>query len=210
MMSDDLPTNAIRTFSEDEELIRKRRDLIAERALPLFIKASFNRTSVREIARACDMSIGSLYHYIGTKDDIGFLLADQLRQEMLDFVGTAFDAHRPTESLRVMIERWYRLCDKLQDNVVFLYREFGNLSKSVQKRIVEVDERSIALFEMVLASGIRTGEFRIADAKLFALNIYISGNMWAFRRWYLRGHYTLEQYIAYQTEFFMSSAMMQR
>ena len=211
----DLKTEAaaeasIRTLSGDEELVHERRQFIAECALPLFMKNGFHRTSVRQITKACNMSIGALYHYIGSKDDIGLLLAEQLRREMIEFMRSAFDDPRPAESLRSTIAEWCRLCDKLQDNVLFLYREFGNIKESIRKRIVEVDDQCIEMFEKVLIRGVNAGEFRIANTRLFALNIYVCGNMWAFRRWYLRKLMTLDQYIADQTDFLMSSALAKR
>lgn len=202
--------SSIRTLSGDEELVHERRQFIAECALPLFMKNGFHRTSVRQITKACNMSIGALYHYIGSKDDIGLLLAEQMRREMIEFMGSAFDDPRPVESLRSTIAEWCRLCNRLQDNVLFLYREFGNIKESIQKRIVEVDDQCIEMFEKVLVKGVNAGVFRISNTRLFALNIYVCGNMWAFRRWYLRPLMTLDQYIEDQTDLLMASALANR
>ena len=200
----------IRTMSNDEELVRERRLFIAKCALPLFMKNGFNRTNVRQISKACNMSIGALYHYLGSKDDIGLLVAEQMRSEMIEFMGHAFEDPRPEESLRSTIAEWCKLCDRLQDNVLFLYREPRNIKKAVQERIAEVDEQCIGMFEKVLTKGVDAGVFRIANTKLFALDIYVCGNMWAFRRWYLRKFMTLDQYIECQTDALLSSALCKR
>lgn len=197
----------IRTMSNDEALVRERRRFIAERALPLFMEKGYNRTSVREISKACDMSVGAVYHYLGSKDDIGLLVAEQLRTEMLEFMEHAFEDTRPEESLRSTIAGWCRLCDRLQDHVVFLYREPRNIRLPVQKRIVEIDRQCIEKFEDILRRGVDAGVFKIADVRLFALTICVLGNMWAFRRWYLKNLITLDQYIDCQTDAVLNSAL---
>lgn len=176
------PSNIIRTMSRDEALVKARRSLIAERALTLFLKQGFHRTQVRDIARACGLSSGTFYHYLGAKDDIAVILADQMNDEILEFVNTSIDTTCATECLRNAMERWYSLCDRLQDSVVFLYRETGNFSTEVQSQIKDIDERCVAMFEMILANGIRNGEFQIDDARLAATDLYMCGHVWALRR----------------------------
>ena len=201
------PEATIRTMSNDHELVRERRRFIASRSLPLFSKNGFDRTSVRDISKACDMSVGAVYHYLGSKDDIGLLVAEQMRSEMLEFMGHAFDDPRPVESLRSIIAEWCRLCDRLQDNVLFLYQEPRNIGKPIQERIAEVELQCLAWFEEILCKGVDTGTFRPMDTRLFAFNIYICGNMWAFRRWYLGKLMTLDQYISAQTDALINSAL---
>ena len=72
MLSD---TN-VRTACKDGALIDTRRRQIVQAAATLFVKKGYFQTSIREIAEASGMSIGALYHYIGSKDDILFLLTD--------------------------------------------------------------------------------------------------------------------------------------
>lgn len=197
-------------MSRDEALVNERRRLIAECALPLFMKGGFDRTSVRQITKACNMSIGALYHYIGSKDDIGLLLAEQMGEEMTAFMSAAREKSDPAESLRHTIAEWCRLCDRLQDNILFLYREFGSIKQPSQKRIVDVDAQCIAMFEKLLVRGVNAGVFSIANTRSFALNVYVCGHMWAFRRWYLRKLISLDQYIDDQTGFFLIGALFKR
>lgn len=48
----------------------QRRREIAQAALELFSKKGFTRTSVREIAEACEMAKGSIYDYFANKEDV--------------------------------------------------------------------------------------------------------------------------------------------
>jgi AcrR family transcriptional regulator len=58
----------------DRELTEMKQRLIVERASSVLFKKGFHGTSIRDIAAACDMSMGQLYHYISSKDDILFLM----------------------------------------------------------------------------------------------------------------------------------------
>ena len=67
-------TYVIRTRSNDEKLVQEKRHLIARRAIELFAEKGFKATTMRELAQACGMAQGAVYHYIGTKDDILHLI----------------------------------------------------------------------------------------------------------------------------------------
>ena len=48
--------------------------LIVEGASKVLFEKGFGKTSIRDIAAACGMSMGQLYHYISSKDDILYLM----------------------------------------------------------------------------------------------------------------------------------------
>ena len=48
------------------------RDRISEAALTLFLRNGFARTGVREIAALSEVSVGSLFNYFESKEDILF------------------------------------------------------------------------------------------------------------------------------------------
>ena len=62
---------------KDERLVQKRRDQMINGAVALFNEKGFHRTTTREIARAAGFSIGTLYEYIRTKEDVLYLVCDQ-------------------------------------------------------------------------------------------------------------------------------------
>lgn len=193
----------MRQSARSETSLEERREHLAECALPVFLENGFQGTTVSEIAQAANMSKGNLYYYIRSKDEIAVILTDRIGKGLSAFVETSFDAEHAVESLRNAIGAWFRLCDRLQDSIVFLYREFGNIPKSTLPRLLDVDDRCIALFEMMISTGVKNGEFKVEDGNLLALEIYLAGHAWAFRRWYLRRRYTLEQYIERETNRFM-------
>lgn len=55
----------IRTYCGDEALVNVRRMQIIQGAIKVFVEKGYSRTNMRELAKACNMSIRSLYHYVG-------------------------------------------------------------------------------------------------------------------------------------------------
>jgi AcrR family transcriptional regulator len=195
--------NNIRTYSKDEELIASRRRHIARCAAHLFVKHGYDSTSVREIAEACNMSMGSLYRYIGTKEDILYLVMSQGLYKFLEFchsVETSTGALSPPETLQQAIRKFYQIVDEIQDVVLFSYQDTKNLEPQAQQRIFDLDRQVVAAFEKLLTKGCETGDFKIHNVTMVAHDIVAIGGMWAVRRWFLRKYCTLEEYIKEHSE----------
>ncbi|MDP3286549.1 MAG: TetR/AcrR family transcriptional regulator, partial [Desulfobacterales bacterium] len=75
-------TKDIPTQVKNPDLVEKRRRQIAEAAVKLFIEKGFHKTSTRQIAKAAGVSIGSLYEYIASKEDILYLVCDSIHVEV--------------------------------------------------------------------------------------------------------------------------------
>jgi AcrR family transcriptional regulator len=71
--------------ARSEALTEERQARIAECALGVFVEKGFHAATIRDIAAACDMSMGQLYHYISSKDDVLFLVhRDCARQQVAE------------------------------------------------------------------------------------------------------------------------------
>lgn len=73
---------AIQSSVKDESLIEKRRAQMIRGAVTLFKEKGFHRTTTREIAKAAGFSIGTLYEYIRTKEDVLYLVCDSIYDEV--------------------------------------------------------------------------------------------------------------------------------
>jgi len=196
----------IRTHSDNFDLVKIRREEIARKSVEIFMKNGYEETSVRDIARACGMSIGQLYHYIGSREDVLYLTLQYTNSRIIDFVqniSVKFDTVAPTKALQQAIDVYYRGVDSIQNIVIFMYRHTNNLRPAARKQVYKYNEPLVGVFEKILSRGCETGEFKIEDIGLIAHNIVTSGDMWALRRWFLNKRYTVDQYIKSQTALFM-------
>ena len=72
-------------------------------------------------------------------------------------------------------------------------------------RVMSSDALSIKIIEEILVEGSRQGEFDVPDPVLAANNIIVLCDTWAFRRWFLRKHVTINEFTEKQVDFILRS-----
>lgn len=170
-------------------------------AVKLFKEKGFHRTTTREIAKEAGFSIGTLYEYIRTKEDILYLVCDSIYLEVHDRL-VDLTEEKSIEGLKSSIIQYYKLIDDMSDEFVVMYQESKSLPKDALQYVLKKEMEMVALFERILQSLAKSGELAIQteDIGLAAHHIVVQGQMWAFRRWALNNKYTLNEYIKVQTD----------
>jgi AcrR family transcriptional regulator len=73
-------------------------------AAEIFARRGFHQASTREIARAAGLSLAGLYHYVGTKDELLFLVLDRSLDRLLAaLAGACAAAAAPDAQLRALV-----------------------------------------------------------------------------------------------------------
>ncbi len=201
------PEGEIVTHIKNKDLVRKRRRQIVDAAVKLFIKHGYHKTTTRELAKETGLSIGSLYEYISTKDDILYLVAIAIHAEVEQGVKDALE--RPTRSkdaLAEVIREYFLVCDRMSDHVLLMYQVTHFLPEKWEKKVLEAELRITHLFIDAMKKLRELEKLPNLDdntINLIGHNISIVGHTWAFRRWYFSKIFTIDQYIEQQTEFIM-------
>jgi len=198
----------IRTFSSNEGLVSERREHIAKSVAPLFVRKGYRQTSIREIAKACGMSMGHLYYYIGGKEDVLQIMMDYDLHFYVNLVKKIISSSKslsPTEALVTVIDQFFRAIDTASDFTLFFYQETKNLQPDARKIIMDRERGLVLEFEKLLYRGCQAGEFQIDNIPIVANNIVITGHMWALRRWLLGKICGLDDYIQCQTDYVLKS-----
>ncbi len=193
----------IPTQVKDPELVSRRRRQIADAAVQLFIRNGFHKTTTRQIARAAGISIGSLYEYFTCKEDILYLVCEQIHAEMERGVAQAMaHASGGKEALAEVIREYFLVCHRMSDFILMIYQQTQSLPPQWQRRVLENELRITGILVGVLARLASSGELpRLTERtiEILAHNIVVLGHMWTFRRWFLAKHYRIEDYIRLQT-----------
>ncbi len=195
--------NKIKSKIKDKELVDTRRIELVNAAVELFVRKGFHQTTVREIAREFGMSMGALYDYISTKEDILFLVCDHIHGSVSNKLKESLQSEKSgMEILKNAISDYFIIIDENQDYMLLLYQETKSLSKAARKYIFVAENELTSIFEDILKQCIKEKTFSInhRKTKLVANNIMVIGQMWAFRRWILRDNYSINSYIKTQTE----------
>jgi len=196
-------TRNVETLVKDQGLVAKRREQICQAALKLFSKKGYDRTSVREIAKAAGLSIGALYSYIKNKEDIFFLIYQRIlsifRERMLK---AAEGIEDPDLQLKAAFEETLRIYDEYRDEVLLLYQESHVLGRQALQSLMEVDRLYASFFQEILERGNREGRFAVKEPNLIAVSLLFLCAVWALKRWNLKG-YTLDDAIHHLVPFIL-------
>lgn len=198
---------------KDERLVKKRRNEMIKGAIALFKQKGFHRTTTREIAKASGFSIGTLYEYIRQKEDVLYLVCDRIYDEVYERLEKDIGMHHGTiESLKLAIARYFKVIDDLQDEVLVMYQEVKSLTKDSLPYVLNKELQMVKIFENILRECVENGAFSLTEREiqLFAHDIFVLGQMWAFRRWALHKMYTLEEYIELQTQLLLRGILEKR
>ena len=193
----------IPTQVKNKALVTQRRRQIVDASVNLFIEKGFHKTTTRQIAKASGISIGSLYEYIATKEDVLYLVCDAIHAEIERGVADALKrAKNGRNSLAEVIREYFMVCHRMNDHILLIYQETQSLPSKYQRVVLENEIRITGIFTGVLAKLIESGDLsRISPRQLdlVAHNISVLGHMWTFRRWFLANHYSIDEYIDFQT-----------
>ena len=192
----------VKSSVKDESLIEKRREQMIRGAVKLFKEKGFHRTTTREIAKEAGFSIGTLYEYIRTKEDVLYLVCDSIYNEVLDRLLSLPIQQGTVDGLQAAIKQYFLLIDEMSDEFLVMYQEAKSLPKDALKYVLKKEMEMTALFEDILQTCRKSGELRIAekDINLAAHHIVVQGQMWAFRRWTLHKNYKIEDFIRVQLD----------
>ncbi|KPH72774.1 TetR/AcrR family transcriptional regulator [Oceanobacillus caeni] len=198
--------NKVVSNVKDQELIKKRRDQMIKGAITLFKEKGFHRTTTREIAKASGFSIGTLYEYIRTKEDVLYLTCDAIYEQVRERIENAFELEQPSrESLVKVIESYFYLMDDLQEEILILYQEAKSLKQETRGYILQKERNMVDILEKVILNCIPE-QITKQEAVILANNIFVQGHMWGFRRWILQKQFSLEEYIHLQINAMLRAA----
>lgn len=194
---------SVETNVKDEELIRIRRDQLVKAAVKLFTEKGFHRTTTREIAKASGFSIGTLYEYIRSKEDVLYLVCDDIYNKVSEKLKLSMALKGSgLQSLENAIKGCIHVMDEMQDEVLVMYQEAKSLSKESLSYVLNKEKDMAYYFKEVLDHCVQNGALKLneKESTFFSHQILVQCQMWAFRRWTLRKEFTIEDYKALQVK----------
>lgn len=196
----------IQSTVKDENLIAIRREQMIQGAIKLFREKGFHRATTREIAKAAGFSIGTLYEYIRTKEDVLYLVCDSIYKQSMERLATFEIKEGTVDELKAAIREYFLQVDGMLDELTIMYQETKSLAKEAQIYVFTKEFEIVAVLERLLKRCVQSGEITMTDKQIHmaANNLVVQGQSWAFRKWALHRQHTLDEYIDMQTTLFIS------
>ncbi|MED3661350.1 TetR/AcrR family transcriptional regulator [Ureibacillus sp. FSL K6-8385] len=199
----------VQTSVKDESLIELRRQQIIEAGVKLFKEKGFHRATTREIAKAAGFSIGTLYEYIRTKEDVLYLVCDHIYNKVTECLSEISTKKGTIEELEKAIRQYFLLIDRMVDEFTVMYQETKSLPKQAMQYVLSKELEMVSLFEKILHNCVKSGEISLTDREIYlaANHLVVQGQSWAFRKWAFHKKYTIEDFIETQIKLFFSGIL---
>lgn len=187
----------------DEKLVLRRREQIVAAAIDLFSRQGYYRTSIQDIAHRAGVSIGLIYQYAQTKEDVLLLsLMSVLETYKQEIPRSVRPTDEPLEALWTTFATYCRIIDRHRSAAVLTYRSTNSLRSEQRQFVKQLELETNELVAKRLRDCIAAGLFREIDVDLVTYQLVLYAHAWALKYWRLSQMTTIESYIEKGFDFF--------
>lgn len=171
---------------DDRSESERRREVILT-AGQLFCRHGYERTTVRELARAVGLQSGSLFHHFRSKEEILVAVMNNGIQEVIDGGGQALARYdEPADRLAALfrVHMWSMLHGAGGDAMNALVYEWRSLSPPSRDAVKSLSDRYEQMWQDVVAGAVDAGLLQ-GDARI--IKRCVLGAMNLTVQWYKPG-----------------------
>ena len=175
--------------SRTRERIAVVRGRIAAASLGLFLRRGFHGTGVREIAAATGVSVGTIFNYYDSKEEILFALISEMQKGVaIPFQNAARDYREranagedPERALLTLLRDYTRSVDRWRRHILLAYREARSLPQPQLQQVLDGERRMRDLLADLIQIGVERGKFTGGDLRSRAHALQALAQSWATR-----------------------------
>lgn len=172
-----------RAVGEGQKELRRRQILAA--AKTVFANDGFQASTMADVARAANLSYGSLYWYFRSKDELFHALMEAEEDALRRRIASAL-ASTPLEdvdrALRQAVEATLEFFEEDRAAVKLLFRDSYALGGRFESQLFGIYERFIDDLAVVLAAAQRQGRLIAVPARVAAFSVAALVGQLAYRR----------------------------
>ncbi len=182
-----------------EKTVAKNLQRIFEATLKIGNKKGFQAMSMRDLSDETNLSMGALYAYFTSKENLLVMLQRNGRDRLQRILEECIDPDdMPLENLKKLIKTHIFMSEAMQPWFYFTYMEGKNLKKPERKIAVEHELHSDGILSNVLKQGEEEGMFKELPHSLTAALIKSMLNDWYLKRWkYAKLKISVDEYADY-------------
>ena len=181
----------IKTKVKDRKLVDEKRRQIVDGAIKVFTKKGYHKATVRNIAEASGLGLGSIYDYVKSKDDILYLFYENYMNSFYEKLNIADVSGEkdPKNRLLIVYRAHIDVCFELEDQVMLAFTQARYMKKRYLKEILSKESEIVGKFrEILLDMGLDEGK-----ADIIANHLVFSSAFGVLRRWNLKDKHTREE-----------------
>jgi AcrR family transcriptional regulator len=198
-------------FKEHDQSIKIKKKELAVRnlvniynaALKLSSEKGFAAMSLRDLCRETGLSMGALYSYFSTKEDLLNIVQEQGQKYITKVMNRFIDSvDSADEKLEMAIRIHLYLSETMPQWFVFFFMEARYMIKPEQKKAIAAELATEQVFIDILNLGQEQGVFVFDNAVLTASVIKPMLQDWYLKRWkYSRRNVSVDDYADFLIRF---------
>ncbi len=150
---------------------RTSRGRVLDVALQLFSTRGFFNTTVQDIAREAEVSIGSIYHHFQDKEAIGRALYDHLVARMANALDAIAKTHTTAhDQCRAVVELLFQLAE--EEPALMAYMLHTQHQEFMPGQAPVCSSQPFTQMRAMVAAGMETGEIRPMDSLVAATTLF--------------------------------------
>lgn len=183
-----------------------RLEQILGAATRLMATTPFDRMLVSDIAREADVSVGTIYQYVSSKEDILLLIVSEIIEAYRGTVPAAMEnIEDPMERLAAGFRAYCHVVDDHRVAALLAYQEGKSLTREGRERLMALELETNSYFSDCIEEGIKLGKFVSVDPGLVASDLSLLAHMWALKHWHLKMQFSFEEYVNHQLCFMVKA-----
>jgi AcrR family transcriptional regulator len=184
---------------QTEGLIALRRAEIIEVASSIFARKGYYGATTRDIGDELGMSVGTIFNYFTSKEELLQAVLEVPQQEMVAAVAELEKAPPTQDTLVRMLVELIRTVDRHRRYVNLVYQDLKVIQGAARDAIFDRETRiARALARAFAGAAEETGAALTMPAALAAHNAIVQAHAWAFRHWAFTQFGSVDEYIELQ------------
>ena len=186
-----------------EDTVVKNLERIFSATLKISNRKGFQAMSMRDLSRETNLSLGALYSYFASKEELLAMLQNQRRMITKRILDECIAKEAgPAARLRAAVLTHLYLSEAMQPWFYFSYMEAKNLSQKEQDLAVASELYTEKLLTDIIEEGQDRGDFIARNAQLTACLIKAMLQDWYLKRTkYAKRRVPVEQYAHFLLQF---------
>ncbi|PCJ25892.1 MAG: hypothetical protein COA96_06495 [SAR86 cluster bacterium] len=150
----------------------------------LTTEKGFQAMSLRDLSRETGISMGGLYSYIGSKNDLASVIEGVLRSTIEQVIGGLSTQNlQLIKSLQAIVYAEIYMMEIMRPWYYFCFMELKGLPRDQQKQALDLELRFEVILMGVFSAGIESGQFVCKKPELLASQITAQLQQWHLKQW---------------------------
>jgi TetR/AcrR family transcriptional regulator, cholesterol catabolism regulator len=185
---------------------------LLDAAARLMERDGSHAVSMQAVAAEAEVSVGLIYRYFGSKDDLLLAVIVGVLDSFATQVPAAVEAagEDPVHRLAAAFRSYCEVIDQRRHAAVLTYRETKSLDDAGRARIKDLEVQTSEPLRAALREGVDAGLFVVPDLELAAYDLLLLAHAWALKHWYFERTLSLETYVERQLALVLRSIIEPR